>query len=133
MAYNRNVEKYRSKLLDSNSDTYLGSVAKCIPTEIIGGYLTVVTLLNSGPLRNNHIIAWSIFIFCCLLTPIYLWRLYRVVSPIQLLISAICFIVWAMAIGSPIEYLFENSKILGGIFTPLLSLTLPLLVPYKND
>lgn len=138
MVYNRNVQKSRSRLLNSgnnnsNSDNYLSLVTKCIPTEIVGGYLTIITILNELPLKNNHVFLWFIFVFCFLLTPIYLWRLYKVESIYQLLFSSFCFIAWAMAIGSPFEFILDNSKCIGGILTPLLSLILPLMLPYNVD
>jgi hypothetical protein len=141
MPYDRNI-RLRSRFLFSGTsepNSYLTKVAKGIPAEIVGVYLTLIALLNDGPIAKEQLFFWGLFIVCLILTPIYLKKIYKVVDNLQLLASSIAFIVWSMAIGGPFDFLYEHARFLGAFLTPLVSLAIPLLLkdeingPYKNE
>jgi len=115
---------------DLKLDNYITLVSKSIPSEIIGVYLTVITLLKEGPIKDYALLYWILFIICLSLTPIYLINIYKVHYKNQLVLSCLAFFCWALAIGSPFELIFEHSKYIGGILIPIFSLLIPLNKSY---
>lgn len=80
--------------------TYLEQVIKYIPTEIVGGYVAVNSLLASLPadMLNNWL--WGTFILFALGTPVYFWLMKKPGDAIwqQMILSFISFIIWAYSI-----------------------------------
>jgi hypothetical protein len=107
-------------------DNYIALVSKSIPSEIIGVYLTAITLLKEGPIKDSTFLFWGIFVICLSLTPIYLKYIYKVNYTNQLIVSSLAFIFWALTIGSPFELIFEHSKFIGSMILPIFSLLIPL-------
>ncbi|NNV57758.1 hypothetical protein [Limnovirga soli] len=81
-----------------NFNDYLNKVARLIPSEIIGGYLTMIGFV--GSVKNIHaqnITAWVVFALGLILTPFYLNNVAEADKPKRnhLILSTIAFLVWA--------------------------------------
>ena len=90
----------RSRLV-TDDDTYLDRVSKYVPVEIVGAYLAINRLFSPG-----DSLVWMTLFFglCCLLTPVYVWRLAKPQNRpwmFHALISSFAFPIWAFAIGGP--------------------------------
>jgi hypothetical protein len=83
---------------EQNFNDYLNKVARLIPSEIIGGYLTMIGF--AGAIKNmqaQNIAAWVVFALGLILTPIYLNNVAEADKPKRnhLILSTIAFLVWA--------------------------------------
>jgi hypothetical protein len=89
--------------LRSNEDQYLERVAKYIPAEILAGYLTINGIIQSVNPDDPVLpyAAWTSFILCLVLTPIYFNALARAGQPkwLHITVSTLAFVVWAYALG----------------------------------
>ncbi|MCA1583182.1 MAG: hypothetical protein LC796_17705, partial [Acidobacteria bacterium] len=72
---------------------------KYIPAEVVTLYLSVDGLARSKP--HSPGLSWGLFAFGLLATILYLRFSAGVTKPLQLVVSAVAFCVWAIAIGSP--------------------------------
>ncbi|GGA12114.1 hypothetical protein [Okeania sp. KiyG1] len=116
----------------SGVDSYLDKVMKYIPSEIVGVWITIKTMVEG----NNNIpqdgILWGIFIICLLLTFAYI-RLLPAESKKkptvkQAIISVGAFIVWAIAIGGrPFISISWYEPIYGSILMVLYTVVIPLI------
>jgi hypothetical protein len=98
-------------------DKYMSRLIKYIPGEIIALYIYLETVVRSLP--QNEALYWSVFTFCFLATPLYLWRKEKVSKKLQLLISTISFFVWVFAVGGPFASLTWYNAIYGVIGLPV--------------
>ena len=101
----------------SGGDDYLDRVAKYVPIEIVGAYLTLVGLI---PARGPVLWPLSVLLLCWFLTPAYIWRRANPADDwrTHAAVSVIAFPVWAFAIGRGV---FEVVEI-GPEFLPALLL-----------
>ena len=102
------------------ADNYMDKLLKYIPAEIVAVYLFVEGLIlqQQNP-EEISAIYWIVFIAFCILTPLYLWRILKVVKVTQLLISMIAFVVWIFALGGPFVLLPWYKSIYGAILLPV--------------
>ncbi|NAS14335.1 hypothetical protein [Poritiphilus flavus] len=110
---------------------YLEKVSSLIPAEVIAGYLTMfgfVPLIDEttqGILsKNETTVAWIVFFFCFLLTPIYLNYQAEKGKPkqIHLIISSVAFVIWSyVTTGASLIPDYYNAA-LGSIFLVAFSL-----------
>ena len=98
-------------------DKYMSRLIKYIPGEIIALYIYLETVVRSLP--QNETLYWSVFTFCFLATPLYLWRKEKVSKKLQLLISTVSFFVWVFAVGGPFASLTWYNAVYGVIGLPV--------------
>jgi len=113
------------------TDNYFQIVMKLIPSEIVTTYMTLFAFVSKGPLDLIKPLGWFLFLICLLLTPVYLYKIYKLKSWYQHLLSATAFITWAMAIGCPLDSLINESKFIGSFFTFIICLIIPLVISKK--
>ncbi|WP_299531855.1 hypothetical protein [Ulvibacterium sp.] len=116
---------------NQNVRGYLEKVSSLIPAEVIAGYLAMfgfVPLIDEttqGSLSNTETtVAWIIFFFCFLLTPIYLNYQAEKGKPkqIHLFISTIAFVIWSyVTTGASLIPDYYNAAV-GSIFLVAFSL-----------
>lgn len=104
-------------------DGYFDRLFKYIPAEIVAGYIFVLGLLkqltNTGEVR---ILQWLLFIIFCILTPLYLWRVQKVLKLQQHIISVLAFIIWVFALGGPFTLFAWYNPVYGAILLPVFTL-----------
>lgn len=104
-------------------DDYLDRVAKYVPVEVVGGYLTLV-----GFLPTDISLLWplGVLVLCWALSPAYIWRRAKLGDDwrTHAAVSFFAFPVWAFAIGRGV---FESGTI-GPDFLPALLLVVFSLV-----
>ena len=83
------------------ADGYSDRLMKLIPTEIIGVYFSMVTLLKSSKDEVADLVPWLVFAFGALATWFYLRVTLKVHNKRQLTLSVVAFGVWAFTIGEP--------------------------------
>lgn len=99
-------------------DRYRDRLYKYIPAEVIAFYLGLNAIIASASdvPRPVH---WFIFLAGLAATPYYLRVVQKVVSPRQLLISTLAFLVWAFALGGPFAALASYKPIYGAVLLPV--------------
>lgn len=82
------------------ADNYRDKLIKHIPAEAIAVYLTLQGIIQSGA-NPGQVTGWLWVAFAIGLvgTPLYLWRLQNVISPVQLSISTASFAIWVYGLG----------------------------------
>jgi hypothetical protein len=130
---NRDIQKYNqietaSKLpsgatYPATKDGYFDRLFKYIPAELVAAYIFVLgvvkQLTDAGEIR---IFQWLIFVIFCILTPLYLWRVQKVMKIQQHIISLLSFIVWVFALGGPFALYSWYNPVYGSILLPVFTL-----------
>ena len=119
------------RAVDAKPDEYLDRVAKYVPAEVVGGYVSLDGILSpaahaqastAGPPAANFgsallttlsSLPGIIFLFCLLAAPLYVYVIARrartTVWKAQAFISMLAFIVWAYAIKGSV--FFQNDAL----------------------
>lgn len=106
-------------------DKYGDRLIKYIPSEVVGVYITLNTLLKTaGDQIPKNDLKWMVFGFLLFMTPIYLWRIQKVKKYQQLIIATISFLVWVFALGGPFVQIHWYSSFYGALLLPIYSFTL---------
>jgi hypothetical protein len=92
---------------EDQSDRFLTRLIKYIPTEVVTVYMLLMGMVEAMDRSNPMKIftAWLIFGALTIATPYYLYKggqPTRAQMP-QLLISTLCFVLWAYALGGPFK------------------------------
>jgi hypothetical protein len=107
----------------ATEDGYFDRLFKYIPAELVAGYIFVLgvvkQLTEAGEIK---VFQWLLFIVFCILTPLYLWRVQKVLKPQQHVISLLSFIVWAFALGGPFALCSWYNPVYGSILLPVFTL-----------
>lgn len=106
-------------------------VVKLIPTEIVGAYLVVLSIIAPTPDSAHSVKAYSLtfaFFFLLVLTPIYLWRVSGVVNVVQLAVSTVSYVVWIYTLSYPFQYWGLYYAEVGAVALVLWSLITPFFV-----
>lgn len=116
----------------SNVDNYLEKITKLIPSEILGVWITIKTMVEGNESIPENRILWGIFIFCLILTFAYIRLLPRELEKKptvkQGIISVGAFMVWAIAIGGkPFISISWYHPIYGSILMVLYTVVIPLI------
>lgn len=82
------------------ADSYSDRLVKYIPPEVIAAFTAIEGRIGSAKSTSTHL-AWLVFLVILFATPIYLIRLGHVRKPLQVGISTIAFVVWAVAYPGP--------------------------------
>lgn len=110
----------------NKADNYLSQVLKYIPTEIVMTYISIEGILRSAYKGKEHILLY-VAIAMMIITPLWLWRVSRVNSRAQLVLSTLSFIMWLFAMGGPFTYMKWYEPALGAIALPLFTLLAPII------
>lgn len=104
-------------------DSYFDRLFKYIPAEIVAGYIFIAGSVKqlTEPVESK-IFTWIIFFLFCILTPLYLWRVQKVLKLQQHIISLISFIVWIFALGGPFLSFSWYNPVYGSIILPVFTL-----------
>jgi hypothetical protein len=117
-------------------DSYVDRLLKYIPAEIIALYITLESVIRAADAQGSPLY-WVIFVFCTLVTPLYLWRVAMVHKWLQIVLTTGAFVVWVIALGGPFALLDWYTPLAGGIILPmytfLIALVDPGIVPQKPD
>jgi hypothetical protein len=109
-------------------DGYFDRLFKYIPAELVTGYIFVLgvvqQLTDAGEIR---IFQWLLFIIFCILTPLYLWRVQKVMKVQQHIISLLSFIVWVFALGGPFALSGWYNPVYGAILLPVFTLIMAII------
>ena len=104
-------------------DGYFDRLFKYIPAELVAGYIFVLgvveQLTDAGEIK---VFQWLLFVIFCILTPLYLWRLQKVMKIQQHIISLLSFVVWAFALGGPFALCGWYNPVYGSILLPVFTL-----------
>lgn len=107
------------------TDDYSDKLLKLIPGEVIGVYLSMVTILKHSRDEIADVVPWVVFGFGILATWFYLRVTLGVKQLRQLLISTASFCVWAFTIGAP----FDQQPWYNGTYAGLLLVAFTFLAP----
>ena len=116
----------------SDIDNYFDKIVKYIPSEIVGVWITIKTMVEGNNNVPENSILWGIFIFCLFLTFAYICLLpvssKKKPTIKQGIISVGAFIVWAIAIGGkPFISISWYQPIYGSILMVLYTVVIPLI------
>jgi len=120
-------EKDSATINIEGTDDYFNRLLKYIPAEIVGLYLTLANITNTQSVAGW--ISWFVFAICLLLTPLYLWRVLKVLKSTQLIISTLSFVVWSYAIGGPFEQSGLFNNVFAAILLPIYTVLIPIIKP----
>jgi hypothetical protein len=113
-------------------DGYFDRLFKYIPAELVAGYIFVLgvvkQLTNAGEII---IFQWSLFIVFCILTPLYLRRVQKVLKLQQHIISLLSFVVWVFALGGPFALCSWYNPVYGAILLPVFTLIVAIIEAAK--
>jgi hypothetical protein len=109
------------------ADGYNDRVLKYIPAEVVTLYLSVDGLVRAK--QHLPVLSWGLFAFGLLATVLYLRYSAGVTKPLQLVVSAVAFCVWAVTIGSPSTYIPGYDAIYGAIALPIFTFLAGLIKP----
>ncbi len=106
-------------------DNYVDRLFKYIPAELVAGYIFVLgivkRLTDTGEVRVIH---WLLFFIFCVLTPLYLWRIQKVLKLQQHIISFLSFVVWVFALGGPFALFSWYNPLYGEILLPVFTIVI---------
>ena len=109
-------------------DGYFDRLFKYIPAELVAGYIFVLGVVNqltdAGEIRMFQ---WLLFIVFCTLTPLYLWRVQKVLKVQQHIISLLSFVVWVFALGGPFALSEWYNPVYGAILLPVFTLIVAII------
>ncbi len=106
----------------NGGDGYRERLLKLIPSEVLGTYLGVnAVIISMEPTTLSTVLLWGVFAICLLLTPLWLWFGQGVKKPLQLVVTSIAFIIWAMTITGPFTTIPDYKPFIGTVFLVLFS------------
>jgi len=104
-------------------DGYFDRLFKYIPAELVAGYIFVLGVVNQlSDAGEVGLFQWLLFIIFCILTPLYLWRVQKVLKIQQHIISVLSFIIWVFAVGGPFALCAWYDPVYGAILLPVFTL-----------
>jgi hypothetical protein len=109
------------------ADGYNDRVLKYIPAEVVTLYLSIDGLVRAK--HSSPGLSWGLFVFGLLATVLYLRFSAGVTKPLQIVVSAVAFCVWAISIGSPSTYIPGYDAVYGAIALPIFTFLAGLIKP----
>jgi hypothetical protein len=103
----RDVVRARAQLgssgpqVEPEPDHYPDRLVKYIPPDVIVAYTAIEGLIGASKEPNAIRWAWVAFAVILGATPVYLVKLANVRKPLQVLISTVAFVAWALAYPAP--------------------------------
>lgn len=112
--------------------SYLDRLVKLIPAEIVAAHLAIQGLVaNDISMRNLGIeISAGVLL---LILPIYLRRLHGVRTMSRTLLTMVSFVVWVVAVSSPVYTRFDIDPIWGSIALILWTTVVPIFSFAEED
>ena len=113
-----------------SENNFKDRLVKLIPSEIVTAFVTIQGLISTAgtgnSVKNTHTLMWIIIGVLFALTPLYLWQVGNVKKLGQLVFTSIAFLIWVLAIGSPLgTILGYASTFIGSIVLVLYTLMIP--------
>jgi hypothetical protein len=92
-------------------DYYTEALLSLIPSPIIGAYVVIDGIVQSGNVDafTLNTIQWIVFGILLLFTPLYLNQVSKIINTKHLVVSTLAFAVWVFALGGPFESLMNKS------------------------
>jgi hypothetical protein len=109
------------------ADDYSDRILKLIPAEVIGVYVSMVTVAKSDdglPL----LVPWLVFLFGLLATYFYSRVALKVTDNRQLFLTVGAFSVWALTIGAPFDQLSWYRLSYGAMILPAYTFVVPMIM-----
>src|SRR6185503_3357682 len=115
----RHVERKTMAREVNATQPYTDKLVKLIPTEIVGAYMVLASILGYGPAAGGPtaapagaqamipdselkpILIKIVFAILLVLTPIYLRFISKVTNRTQLLVTTLSYVVWVYTLGGP--------------------------------
>lgn len=123
--------------VETSVDTYFDRIIKYIPTDIVGGWVAVTGLINSGGQNVRvDILLWIGFVAGIVLTA--LWTLKQTSVPkkkpaiTQTMVATVSFIIWVFALGGPFVYMDFYQPLYGSLLLIFYNLAIGLITPKEN-
>jgi hypothetical protein len=82
----------------SPTSTYMDKLVKLIPAEWVSAYVAIKGILDSTP-SDVRIMYWAIIVVLLILLPLYLRRVLRVASKMQIFVTTASFVIWVFSLG----------------------------------
>ena len=109
--------------LTVTKDGYFDRLFKYIPAELLAGYIFVSgAAARLTDQSDSLLLKWILFAIFCILTPLYLWRVQKVIRIQQHIISMLSFAVWCFALGGPFASFGWYDPVYGQVFLPVFTL-----------
>lgn len=109
-------------------NSFKDRLVKLIPSEIVTAYVTIQGLISSAGNSNSNkeTLMWIVIAVLFSLTPLYLRQVGNVKKIGQLAFTSVAFLIWVLAIGSPLgDILGYASTFIGSIVLVLYTLMIP--------
>jgi hypothetical protein len=115
------------------ADDYLTRLLKYIPAESVALWIALYGIVTGASSEIPiDIVTWLIFIALAILTPLYLWRIAKVTSEMQIAISTLAFVVWVFALGGPFALYTWYNPIYGALLLPIFTFAIPIVQGNKE-
>lgn len=130
--------RYQSPNGAKNSvDSYFDRIIKYIPSDIVGGWVAVTGLINSGGQDiPKDILLWVGFVAGIILTALWTHKQTSVPNKkpaiTQTLVAIISFIVWVFALGGPFANLAFYRSLYGALLLIFYNLAIGLIIPEEK-
>ena len=120
------------RAISNPTDDYRKRLLKTIPSEVLGAYLAANGLIISMATPPGWML-WVIFAISLAATPFWLYLYQDVRSAMQIVLSSMAFIIWAMTVNGPFNTIpgyqnYYGSVLLvlfSGLIAPILSQFIP--------
>jgi hypothetical protein len=113
-------------------DPYVTTVIKYIPTEIVGAYLAIQGFLIGSMPDLEYLITLCVSAALLVLCPLYLIFLQNVKKPVQIIVTAISYVIWLYTIKGPFVFWGIYDYRIGSAIIVVWTLVIPLLVKPKT-
>ena len=112
---------------DQGVNDFKDRLVKLIPSEIVTAYVTIQGLISGyAGAGNKEKLMWIVFGALFLLTPIYLYFITDVRKWGQIIFTSIAFVIWVIAVGSPITTILDfPSVFIGSVLLVIYTLLIP--------
>jgi hypothetical protein len=112
-----------NQTLTVTKDGYFDRLFKYIPAELVAGYIFVSGAASGLTDQSESLILkWILFSVFCVLTPLYLWKVQKVIRIQQHIISLLSFAVWCFALGGPFASFGWYDPVYGQVLLPVFTL-----------
>lgn len=112
---------------EQGGNDFKDRLVKLIPSEIVTAYVTIQGLISGyAGAGNKEKLMWIVFGALFLLTPVYLYFITEVRKWGQIIFTSIAFVIWVIAIGSPITSILDfPSVFIGSVLLVVYTLLIP--------
>jgi hypothetical protein len=101
------------------ADSYFDRVVKYVPSDVVGAWVAVTTLLKSAHGIRQDVVLWICFAVGVVVTAVWTWRQTQAEGQtalvIQVIVSTLAFIVWVFALGDPFARLSFYNPVFGSL------------------